>query len=166
MEGIHVRWLLPVVTVAYVLSTPALAAPPEGPSRTFEGSDLFALQYAADPQIRPDGRAIAYTRVSYNVMTDRAQQSIWSIDPQTGVQSPIAAAPGSHRSPRWSPDGTRLAYVSTSDQGAPQLYVRWLDGNRAAKLAELTHGPDSLAWSHDGRRLAFTMFAPDEPASR
>ena len=164
MEGIHVRWLLPVVTVAYVLSTRALAAPADGPSRTFEGSDLFALQYAADPQIRPDGRAIAYTRVSNNVMTDRAQRSIWSIDPETGVQSPIVTTPGSHHSPRWSPDGTRLAYVSTSDQGAPQLYVRWLAGDRAAKLAELTRAPDSLAWSHDGRRLAFTMFAPDEPA--
>jgi dipeptidyl aminopeptidase/acylaminoacyl peptidase len=159
-----VRWPWTIVTAALALSTQAIAAPPDGPSRTFTGSDLFSLQYAADPQIRPDGRVIAYTRVANNIMTDRAQQSIWSIDTETGAQSPLVTAPGSHHSPRWSPDGTRLAYVSTSDQGAPQLYVRWLDGNRAAKLAELTRAPDSLSWSHDGRRLAITMFAPDEPA--
>jgi dipeptidyl aminopeptidase/acylaminoacyl peptidase len=159
-----VRWSWTIVAAALALATQAIAAPPDGPLRTFTGSDLFSLQYAADPQIRPDGRAIAYTRVANNIMTDRAQQSIWSIDTETGVQSPIVTAPGSHHTPRWSPDGTRLAYVSTSDQGAPQLYVRWLDGNRAAKLAELTRAPDSLAWSHDGRRLAITMFAPDEPA--
>ncbi len=155
--------LLNLVAIA-AFSTPALAAPPETPSRLFEGSDLFALQYATDPQISPNGRAIAYTRVSYNIMTDRAQQSIWLIDLDTNDQSPLVTTSGNHRSPRWSPDGKRLAYVSSAEQGSPQLYVRWLDGNRTAKLAELTHAPESLAWSHDGKRIALTMFAPDERA--
>ena len=148
--------------LALSVSVQALAAPAEGPSHKFEGSDLFALQYATDPQIRPDGRAIAYVRVTNNVMIDRAQQSIWLIDLDTGIQTPVVAGAGSHSSPRWSADGKRLAYVSTSDAGSSQLYIRWMQSGQAAKLAELVDAPGNLSWSNDGATIAFTMFAPDE----
>ena len=148
--------------LALSVSVQALAAPAEGPSHKFEGSDLFALQYAADPQIRPDGRAVAYVRVTNNVMTDRAQQSIWLIDLDNGIQTPVVTGGGSHSSPRWSADGKRLAYVSTNEAGSSQLYVRWMQTGQAAKLAELVDAPGNLSWSNDGSTIAFTMFAPDE----
>jgi hypothetical protein len=53
----------------------AVAAPPEVPARQFTGLDLFSLQVATDPQIRPDGGVVAYTRVSYDVMTDGSRES-------------------------------------------------------------------------------------------
>ena len=55
----------------------AAAAPPEVPARLFTGQDLFGLQVASDPQIRPDGAVVAYTRVSHDIMSDRARRSIW-----------------------------------------------------------------------------------------
>ena len=58
-------------TLLSALAASALAAPPDAPNRTFQGRDLFALQLATDPQIRPDGREIAYVRVSFDIMTDR-----------------------------------------------------------------------------------------------
>ncbi len=140
------------------------AAPPDAPSGKFEGLDLFSLQYATDPQIRPDGRAVAYVRVSFDVMTDRARQSIWLIDVDSGEQTPLVSGAGSHSSPRWSATGDRLAYVSTAEGGKPQLYVRWMKSGAAAKLAELTASPGDLTWSPDDRWIAFTMFAPDEKA--
>lgn len=147
-----------------LLAFSAAAAPPDAPSAKFEGGDLFRLQYAADPQIRPDGRAIAYVRVSFDVMTDRARQSIWLIDVESGEQTPLVAGAGSHSSPRWSSDGDRLAYVSTADGGKPQLFVRWMKTGVAAKLTDLTSPPSALKWSPDDRWIAFTMFAPDEKA--
>jgi dipeptidyl aminopeptidase/acylaminoacyl peptidase len=117
---------------------------------------------AADPQIRPDGRAIAYTRVSYDIMSDRARQSIWLIDIENGTQVPVVAGAGSHSSPRWSRDGKRLAYVSTSDEGRPQLFVRWMETGQSARLAELIDAPGDLAWSNKGDAIAFTLFAPDD----
>jgi len=69
---------------------------------------------------------------------------------------------GSHFSPRWSPDGKRLAYVSLSDTGRAQLYVRWMQGAEAARIADLTETPSHLAWSPDGRSIAFIMLTPDE----
>lgn len=151
-----------LLVLACVVSLPAIAAPADAPSAKFEGRDLFGLQYATDPQIRPDGLAVAYTRVSFDIMSDRGQQSIWLVDTQTGAQTPLVTGPGSHSSPRWSRDGKRLAYVSAGDDGHPQLYVRWMQTGQSARLAELLDAPGDLAWSADGTSIAFTQFALDE----
>lgn len=140
---------------------PALAAPADAATPTFQGRDLFGLQYATDPQIRPDGGAVAYARHSFDIMTDRGRSSIWLIDAESGAQVPLVAANGSHSSPRWSPKGDRLAYVSSAEDGRPQLFVRWMQTGQTARLAELLDAPDSLAWSPDGKWIAFTMFTPD-----
>lgn len=151
-----------VLACAAALPAFANAAPADSPSRKFEGRDLFGLQYASDPQIRPDGLAVAYTRVSFDIMSDRGRQSIWLVDVETGAQTPLVTGAGSHSSPRWSRDGKRLAYVSTSDDGRPQLYVRWMQTGQSARLAELLEAPGDLAWSNDGTSIAFTQFALDE----
>jgi dipeptidyl aminopeptidase/acylaminoacyl peptidase len=143
---------------------PALAAPAEAPSRAFEGRDLFALQLATDPQIRPDGRSVAYVRVSYDIMTDRGRQSLWLVDSQTGEQTPLVTGPGSHSSPRWSPTADRLAYVSTAEGGRPQLFVLWMQTGQTARVADLSYPPGNLTWSPDGKWIAFTAFMPDEKA--
>jgi dipeptidyl aminopeptidase/acylaminoacyl peptidase len=153
-----------VVLLALLIAGAASAAPLEAPNRNFQGADLFGLQYASEPQIRHDGRVVAYVRVSFDIMTDRARQSIWLIDIETGEQTPLVASAGSHTSPRWSADGGRLAYVSTAEGGRPQLFVRWMQSGQTAKLAELLSAPADLAWSPDGRWIAFTMFTPDEAA--
>jgi dipeptidyl aminopeptidase/acylaminoacyl peptidase len=150
------------VTLLSALTASALAKPPDAPNRLFQGRDLFALQLATDPQIRPDGREVAYVRVSYDIMTDRGRQSIWLVDAESGAQRPLVTAAGSHSQPRWSPTADRIAYVSTAEGGRPQLFVRWLQSNQTAKLADLTAAPGNLSWSPDGQWIAFTMFAPDE----
>jgi dipeptidyl aminopeptidase/acylaminoacyl peptidase len=138
------------------------AKPAEGPSRKFEGRDLFGLEWASDPQIRPDGGAIAYVRKTNDIMTDKARSTIWLVDPDTGAQTPLATGPGGASSPRWSPDGKRLAYVSTAEGDRPQLYVRWMATGATARITALPDGPEQIAWSPDGRYIAYTMFEPDE----
>jgi len=133
-------------------------APPQGsartaPNRTFTGEDLFDLAYATDPQISPDGSRIAYVRRQNDIMADRALNSIWMIDTDTGKETPFAAGEGGSFSPRWSPDGSRVAYVSTKG-GSAQLWVKWLDGE-AVRLTGLPNSPSSIAWSPDGERIAY-----------
>jgi dipeptidyl aminopeptidase/acylaminoacyl peptidase len=140
----------------------ARAAPAEAPSRVFQGKDLFSLQSVTDPQIRPDGHLVAYVRVSFDIMTDRPRRSIWLVDADTGVQTPLTTGPGQSYSPRWSPDGKRLAYVSTGEGARSQLYVRWMQTEQAARITDLTETPEQLQWSPDGRSIAFIMLTADE----
>ncbi|HWA62894.1 MAG TPA: S9 family peptidase, partial [Caulobacteraceae bacterium] len=142
------------LSVALALLAGAAAAEP---LKGLQPKDLFALAYASDPQVRPDGGAVAYVRHAGDIMTDRLRASIWLVDPATGAQSPLVVDDRSNLSPRWSPDGKRLAYVAAGPGGPPQLYVLWVDTGRAAKVASLEQAPRSLAWSPDGKTLALTM---------
>ena len=151
---------LAAVLAATFLAVPAAAVPAEGPNPAFTGRDLFDLSTAADPQISPDGRWIAYVRRTNDIMTDRAVASIWLIDVATGAQRPLITD-GNSFSPRWSPDGKRLAYVQAAD-GAPQLYVLWMDSGSSAKVAGLPDSPQAIRWSPTGRQLAYLMSVPDE----
>ncbi len=163
---IAIRSLAPLAALltASALSAPAAAAPATGPNPTFTGADLFHLTVPADPQISPDGRSIAYVRQSADIMTDRMRSTIWLVDVATGKQRPIVAGAGSHFSPRWSPDGTRLAYISPADGGAPQLFVRWMANGEQARVTGLPNSPNSIEWSPDGRQIAYVMIVPDEGA--
>ncbi|MFK3888325.1 prolyl oligopeptidase family serine peptidase [Sphingomonas sp. NPDC079357] len=127
------------------------AAAADAPTRAFTGGDLFGLSIAADPQISPDGRTIVYVRRSADIMADRMQSSLWLIDVASGRQSPFATQ-GS--SPRWSPDGTRIAYVAGDGEGS-QLFVRWLASGASARVTGFPGDPQALAWSPDGTRLAY-----------
>lgn len=154
---------LAVLAAALVLSAAGgvSAQVGDGPSRTFSARDLFGLQQAGDPQVRPDGGAIAYVRAANDIMTDRARRSIWLVDANTGAQSPLVVDDNTNLAPRWSPDGSRLAYVSAGPNGA-QIYVRWIASGRSARVASLEQAPNDIAWSPDGKTLAFTMLTLDE----
>ena len=132
-----------------------LAAQSE-PETKFTGNDLFGLSVAADPQISPDGKRIAYVRRTNDIMTDQAVSSIWMVDTASGEEVPLVTGEGFHASPRWSPDGKRLAYVSTESGGGPQLHVRWMESGESANITALPEAPAAIAWSPDGRRIAYT----------
>ena len=153
-----------IAFASLALCSVAAATPAESPSHVFEGRDIFSLQYVVDPQIRPDGHAVAYVRVTYDIMTDRPRRSIWLVDTDTGAQTPLSSGAGSSYSPRWSADGKRLAYVST-EGGRSQLYVRWMQTGQAARITDLTETPEDLEWSPDGRSIAFIMLTADEKAN-
>ena len=104
----------------------------------FQGRDLFALQLATDPQIRPDGREIAYVRISFDIMTDRGRQSIWLIDAESGEQRPLVTGAGSHSQPRWSPNGGSHR-VRLDGRRRPAAAVRALDADRTDREDRRSH---------------------------
>jgi dipeptidyl aminopeptidase/acylaminoacyl peptidase len=161
VKRLHALSPFAMLFAATALAAPAHAAPATGPTRYFTGNDLFNLEVATDPQISPDGRTIAYVRKSNDIMTDKARSTIWLVDTATGQQRPLLAGSGSYFSPRWSPDGSRLAYVA-AEGGNPQLYVRWMAGGESARITGLPASPGAVAWSPDARRIAYTMFVPDD----
>jgi dipeptidyl aminopeptidase/acylaminoacyl peptidase len=141
------------------ISTLASAALPE-PQR-LHNLDVFQLEVADDPQISPDGAKIVYVRVSYDIMSDRARRNLWMVNADGTNNRPLRSESKSFLSPRWSPDGTRLAYVSAAE-GSPQLYVRWMDSGQTALLTNLVHAPESITWSPDGKTIAFSALVPSD----
>jgi dipeptidyl aminopeptidase/acylaminoacyl peptidase len=154
------RLVLLVSALAIACASPSLAQVADGPTKTFQARDLFALRAASDPQMRPDGGAIAYVRTTQDIMTDNGHPSIWLADPVTGAQTPLVVDEAANMRPRWSPDGSRLAYVVAGPGGA-QIYVRWVASGRSAKVANLEQAPNAITWSPDGKTLAFVMLTPD-----
>lgn len=136
--------------------------PPADPT-LFELMDVFQLEYATEPQVSPDGTKIAYTRRGFDIRGDTPRSAIWIYDLDDGSHVPLFSGAKSFSSPRWSPDGERIAYVSSEEGGGSQIYVRWMEGGESARLTDLLESPSSLSWSPDGTQIAFTMFQPADP---
>ncbi len=118
--------------------------------------DIFELEVAGDVQISPDGSRIAYVRRSMDIMKDSSRGSIWLIDSTGENHRPLLADTASYSSPRWSPDGTRLAYITAAGVHGAELHVIWLDGGQSALLTQLPSAPSNLSWSPDGTKIAFS----------
>ena len=139
--------------------TGLIAGVAQAAPHVLQPEDLYRMQWATDPQIRADGTQIVYAREVNDIMTDRLVKSLWLIDTASGAQTPLATGPGSHSSPRWSPDGSRIAYLSTGPDGRTQIAIRWARGE-TANITNLTETPSELTWSPDGKQLAFVMLSP------
>ncbi|GAB4551894.1 MAG: S9 family peptidase [Phycisphaerales bacterium] len=153
----------PACAVAQPASNTGVAAEPEPARPVFSQRDVFELERAGDPRISPDGERVVYTRLGYDVLTDRATSDLWIINADGTGHQPLVVRESGSSQPRWSPDGDRVAFVSTFD-GRSQIFVHHLDSGRTGPITRLTESPSSLTWSPDGMHLAFSMFVPGEGA--
>jgi len=124
-------------------------------SHKLTAMDEFQLQLATDPQISPDGKKIAYVRRFADPMTDKRYANLWIINSDGTDHRPLTTGNRSDSSPRWSPDGARIAFLSDADS-KQQIYVRWMDSGQTARITNLEESPDAIAWSPDGKMLSFS----------
>ena len=117
--------------------------------------DLLRFVWVADPQISPDGSAVAFTRVAIDADEDAYVTSIWHADVATRSVRGFTFGRGDSQ-PRWSPDGRFLAFVRSPKPKEPgQLCVMPADGGEARVLTSLAKGVSDPQWSPDGTRIAF-----------
>jgi dipeptidyl aminopeptidase/acylaminoacyl peptidase len=126
--------------------------------------DVYALKGVSDPRLHPDGRSVAYALWSVDSEANEYRANIW-LAPVDGSEPPRRFTTGERRDgePRWSPDGSRMAFVSSRAEKEPgQLYVISLRGGEAQRLTQLKEEVKSVAWSPDGTRIAFASRVRDE----
>ena len=150
-----------VLVASLVLATPSFAQT----RRPLNVDDIYNLKEVRDPQRSPDGKWVAYAVARAVKDTDKNDTDLWMVSWDGRQQVQLTSTPEGESAPRWSPDGTYLAFLS-SRQGAKDAQV-WLmnrAGGEAVKVTDVKGGVEEYAWSPDSKRLVLVVKDPD-PAS-
>jgi acylaminoacyl-peptidase len=155
------RRLRALLASAFALTAPsALAAtlPALAPK------DVFDLEWVSAIDVAPDGERILFLRNAFDLMRDSPRNALWLSDGRGDGMRPVALGFDGLSTPRFSPDGRRIAFVATPSNGkGAQLFVHWLASGDTVPITQLLEAPQSLAWSPDGRQIAFLMRVPEKP---
>ena len=150
--------------IGCLLSATLAAAPSPRP---FTLDDLAQMRSVSDPDISPDGARVAYTVRTTDLKDDKRESHIWmtSWDGKETVR--LTAGKESETTPRWSPDGRFLAFVSNrgDENEVSQLWILPRAGGEAERITELKGGVEDFDWSPDGKRLVLVVSDPDPEAA-
>ncbi|MBI4419826.1 MAG: S9 family peptidase, partial [Gemmatimonadetes bacterium] len=118
-------------------------------------------EQVSDPQVSPDGSQVIYGRRWVNKLADKWESALWIVNADGSRNRFLVKG----SSARWSPDGSRIAYLAEAD-GEPkgnQIFVRWMDAEGAtSQITRLTEAPSVVRWSPDGKGLSFAMLVPQK----
>lgn len=122
----------------------------QAPSARFTVQEMLKIQRVADPQLSPDGRWVAYQISVPDVAANRSRTQIYLIPTSGGEPKQLTSGASSASTPRWSPDGARLAFVTGG-----QVWTMNADGADRKQLTNISSGAGDPVWSPDGRTIAF-----------
>lgn len=150
---------LTIIAVLFALTTSLYA---QDTKSVFSRMDVFELEWASDPQISPDGNNVVYARRGMDIMKDRRMSRLWLMSSDGSSHTKLTNREVNESQARWSPDGDRIAFVSSTDAGS-EVYLYWIKSGVTSKLTQLDRSPRGLSWSQDGTQLSFSMLVPEKP---
>jgi len=162
--------LLRTVTFAVTCALSVVASPLTGQAQGLSSRDLSSFRSIGSVALSPDGRRIAYT-VTMRDRPDRPYGQLWIMDIATEKSVRVGGEKEAASGPLWSPDGKWLAFFGSQGENHGLLIAR-PDGTQITFLAPMsgTNSPlpgtgKEVAWSPDGKQLAFISSTPDERAA-
>src|SRR5712691_5113753 len=144
---------------ALSISLPGTSAPAAGAaSRPLRLADWFAVRRLADPQCSPDGAWVAYTVARVDSARDRYDSDVWMTRWDGSASVRLTTSDESESSPRWSPDGRTLAFLSKRQGSkAAQVWLLPTAGGESERVTDVKGGVSGVEWSPDGKRLALLI---------
>jgi dipeptidyl aminopeptidase/acylaminoacyl peptidase len=128
---------------------------PAKDSHLIAAEDFYQVQRLEDPRLSPDGSQVAYVLLKVDRTDNAYRSAIWIAPVTGGPGKQFTNGEKRDVSPRWAPDGRRLAFASNRHKDKNQIYLIDLDGGEARRLTNMENGASDPAWSSDGRRIAF-----------
>ena len=124
--------------------------------------DFYDISLVGDPQVHPKGTWVAFVHETPQREGKDYIRSIWLKNKSKGKPKQFTSGgkSGDH-SPRWSPDGKQLAFVSQRN-GKPQIFLIALNGGEAQPLTSHPNGAGNPVWSPDGKFIAYVSRTRDE----
>jgi dipeptidyl aminopeptidase/acylaminoacyl peptidase len=122
--------------------------------RAITFDDLISMHRVAQAEISPDGKWLAYTVATPDMDANRNATNLW-LAPVAGGDAIQLTRTGKDSSPKWSPDGKAIAFLSARS-GNSQVYVLSMEGGEAHPLTKLSTGADIVKWSPGGKTILFT----------
>ena len=119
-------------------------------------NDLYDIHWLGEAEISPDGQAIAFVVTKMDRESDGYTSAVWLVDAAGGEPRQFTAGAKRDTSPRWSPDGKWLAFLSERGEEKPQLAVIPATGGESRLLTKMPLGAGVPCWSPDGTRIAFS----------
>jgi dipeptidyl aminopeptidase/acylaminoacyl peptidase len=116
----------------------------------YSAEDLLKIRRVGDPQVSPDGKRIAFTIGDVNFDANRIVTQIYIMSSAGGDMKQLTSGAGSASSPRWSPDGKKIAYVT-----GEQIWLMEPDGDNKEQVTKISTGASGPVWSPDGHWIAF-----------
>src|SRR5215207_3348076 len=125
--------------------------------------DLYRLREVSAPEISPDGGWVAYTVSSPDTVKDRSDRDVWMTSWDGRRTLRLTRSASNEGTPRWSPNGRYLAFLSNREDPREVQQVWLLDrnGGEAERITDLPDGVSHYAWSPDSKRLALVATDPD-----
>ena len=140
------RLIISITVLLLVCATTGLAQ-----TRRFTIDDLLKVRRVGDPQVSPDGKHIAFTIGDVNFDANRIITHIYLMPINGGSMKQLSTGDSSATSPRWSPDGKKIAYMTGG-----QIWVMDANGGDKEQVTKIVTGASGPVWSPDGKWIAFT----------
>jgi dipeptidyl aminopeptidase/acylaminoacyl peptidase/CubicO group peptidase (beta-lactamase class C family) len=115
--------------------------------------ELTELALPEQPALSPDGAQIVYVLRTTDADADKSVRNLWRLPVAAGEPRQLTRG-GTDSSPRWSPDGTQVAFVRAQD-GPGQLWRLPVGGGEPEQLTTLPLGAGTPVWSPDSATIAF-----------
>ena len=127
-------------------------------------ADVMRVQNCTAAEISPDGRWIAYTLSVPRGMDEEAGSAyseLHVVETATGRSRPFVTGKVNVRSPQWSPDGTRIAFLTRRAPAThTQVWALPLDGGEAQAITRAESNVLRFRWHPDGSRVLYIATTP------
>jgi dipeptidyl aminopeptidase/acylaminoacyl peptidase len=120
-------------------------------NRRFTVEELLKVRRVGDPQVSPDGKGVAFTIGDVNWDANKVVTQIYVMPVDGGSIKQLTNGASSATSPRWSPDGKKIAYTTGG-----QIWVMENDGDNKDQVTRISTNAAAPVLSPDGKWLAFT----------